>query len=156
MHNKRTRIHILILTMSFCISLSYANDPDPNTPWPVAVDDTSGMHVSHTLMNSYGNMNGAWEDSWFHAGIDIDATTGEPDCNEVRCMDNGYVTRVDSFYISGTDALYQWQVIICDELGGAVQHGWAYGHLTKPLFGVNDPIAEGELVGYMSDPARVY
>ena len=30
------------------------NEPDPNTPWPVAFS-LGGMNVSHTLMNSYGN-----------------------------------------------------------------------------------------------------
>ncbi|MCD4847847.1 MAG: M23 family metallopeptidase [Candidatus Aegiribacteria sp.] len=141
---------ILLAIIASFSNTGICNDPDPETPWPIGFN-TSEMGISRTLMNSYGNMNGAWEDSWFHAGIDIDATTGDPDCNEVRCMDDGYVTRVDSVLIAGSDSLYQWQIIICDELGGAVPRGWAYGHLTKPLFGVNDPIAEGELVGYMNE-----
>ncbi len=126
------------------------NDPDQNTPWPVGFD-TTGMNTSRTLLNSYGDMNGSWEDGWFHGGIDIDATTGFFDCNEVRCVDAGYATEVEEIPIPGTQDETQWYVIICDELGGVVENGWAYEHLTQPSFSEEDYVAEGQLIGYMHD-----
>ncbi len=153
---KRYESNLLII-LAIIVAFSntgICNDPDPDTPWPVAFA-LSGMNVSHTLFNSYGDLNGIWEASVFHAGIDIDATTGEPDCNEVRCVDDGYATKVDEVPIPGTQDETQWIVIICDELGGAVENGWSYGHLTQPSFSEEEYVAEGELIGYMHDSVSV-
>ncbi|MBD3277269.1 MAG: peptidoglycan DD-metalloendopeptidase family protein, partial [Candidatus Aegiribacteria sp.] len=143
---------VLVLTALLAVvnGVTYANDPDLDTPWPVAFA-LSGMNISHTLMNSYGDLNGSWDDSMLHSGIDIDATTGDPDCNEVRCVDDGYVTLIDSVEIDGNTTEYEWIVIICDELGGAVENGWSYGHLTAPEVGFEQYVPEGTLIGYMNE-----
>ncbi|MBN2587971.1 MAG: peptidoglycan DD-metalloendopeptidase family protein [Candidatus Fermentibacteraceae bacterium] len=143
---------VLVFTTLLAVlnSGTYANDPDPNTPWPVAFA-LSGMNVSHTLMNSYGDLNGSWESSLFHGGIDIDATTGDPDCSEVRCVDDGFVTVIDSVEIEGSDVEYEWIIIICDELGGVVENGWSYGHLTDPEVSYEQYVPEGQLLGYMNE-----
>ncbi|MBD3277267.1 MAG: peptidoglycan DD-metalloendopeptidase family protein, partial [Candidatus Aegiribacteria sp.] len=151
--------NVLVFTALLAVlnSGTYANDPDPDTPWPVAFA-LSGMNVSHTLMNSYGDLNGSWESSLFHAGIDIDATTGEPDCREIHCVDDGFVTRIDTIDISGRSE-YQYQLIICDEDYGSVENGWSYAHLTEPEVLLHEYVPAGELLGYMNEnvsPSHVH
>lgn len=127
----------------------FANDPNLNTPWPVGFN-TGQMNISRTLMHSYGDLNGTWPSSVFHAGIDIHESTGSPPCNEVRCVDDGYATVIDPIEIPGSDGDYQYVVIICDGKEGLVQNGWSYGHLTEPSFDPDDPVSFGELIGYMT------
>jgi hypothetical protein len=99
-------------------------------------------------MNSYGDPNGTWAQAFFHAGIDIDATTGDPQCNEVRSVAAGYATTIERITIS--PGVYEWIVIICDELDGVAPYGWCYGHLTQPGFIEEAYVAQGQLIGYMS------
>ncbi len=141
---------ITLVTIFAFTNTGICNDPDPETPWPIGFN-TGEMNISRTLMNSYGDLNGSWLYSVFHGGIDIDGTTGYPNCNEVRCVDDGYATIGDWNDIPGTEDEIEWVVIICDGLGGTVQNGWSYGHLTEPGFPVNTPVAAGQLIGYMHD-----
>ncbi len=151
MNSLLPKILIGPLLLIVCAGISVANDPADDTPWPVGTD-TTNMRISRTLMNSYGDLNGSWSYSLFHAGIDIDATTGSPDCNQIRCVDDGYATLVQEIEIPGSDGDYQYLVIICDDIGGSVQHGWSYGHLTQPSFfgQTNPPVSLGQLIGEMT------
>ncbi len=143
-------ILITLLIITAFPGTGFSNDPAEDTPWPIGFN-AGEMNISRTLMNSYGDLNGSWLYSVFHAGIDIDATTGSLGCDEVRCVDGGYATIVDWNDIPGTEDEIEWIVIICDELGGTVQNGWSYGHLTEPSFSPYQYVAEGALIGYMHD-----
>ncbi|MEA3265456.1 MAG: FG-GAP-like repeat-containing protein, partial [Candidatus Fermentibacteria bacterium] len=142
-------ILITLLIVTAFPGTGFSNDPAEDTPWPIGFN-AGEMNISRTLMNSYGDLNGDWTFSTFHAGIDIDATTGYLDCDEVRCVDDGYATLVESIEIPGSDGEFEYLVIICDELGGTVQNGWSYGHLDQPPFSQYDPVADSAFVGTMT------
>ncbi|MCD6586948.1 MAG: VCBS repeat-containing protein, partial [Candidatus Fermentibacteraceae bacterium] len=149
MRSQTINILMTLLILAVFSGRGQANDPAEDTPWPIGFN-AGEMNISRTLMNSYGDLNGSWLCSVFHAGIDIDATTGYPNCDEVRCVDGGYATLVQEIPIPGTDGLTQWLVIICDELGGTVQNGWSYGHLDQPPFPQEALVADNALVGTMT------
>jgi hypothetical protein len=147
MKNTRMNVILLICIVAVTAVSVQANDPT-EVPWPVG--STLGeMNETKTLMNGYGDRNNGWDE--FHGGIDIDNTTGFFDCKEVRCVDDGYATIVEEIPIPGTQDETQWIVIICDELGGAVENGWSYAHFTQPSFPQLQYVAEGQLIGYMHD-----
>ncbi|MCK5787226.1 MAG: VCBS repeat-containing protein [Candidatus Sabulitectum sp.] len=140
---------LITLTVLFAfVKVGLCNDPDPNTPWPIGFS-TGEMSNSRTIMNSFGDPNGDWAFGTFHGAIDIDATTGDPDCNQVRCVDDGWVTRRELLSVPGMPGITGWNVIICDEEGGVVENGWSYGHLDVPVVAEGTYVEEGELIGEM-------
>jgi len=96
----------IIVVLSLCLSVSRANDPSM-IPWPVG--STEGqMNNTKTLMASYGDPVNGWGE--FHAGIDIDANTESPSCDEVRSVLDGDVV-ISNMYRFYADSAYQWTVI---------------------------------------------
>ncbi|MCD4775137.1 MAG: M23 family metallopeptidase, partial [Candidatus Aegiribacteria sp.] len=104
-HTMQILITLGLLLMS-AITV-HANDPDPDTPWPVGSTD-SLMNFTKTLMTSYGDPVNGWGE--FHAGIDIDANTESPSCDEVRSVIDGDVV-ISNMYRFYADSAYQWIVI---------------------------------------------
>jgi hypothetical protein len=108
------------------------------TGWPLAPVDTL-----HALGNNWGEYQEYGSPPYLHPGIDVmGITVGKP----VYAVDSGVVKAW--LTISGE---WHWRLAIADYETTDSVEAWLYAHIDANLYhkNVGDPVAEGELIGYL-------